>query len=42
MKTLSIKKKKDSEGTIINTLNYDICIDGKPIDAKYRHQTRSQ
>lgn len=34
MKTLSIKKKKDSEGTIINTLNYDICIDGKPIDAK--------
>lgn len=33
MEVLTLRRKKDASETIINTENYDIYIDGKPIDA---------
>lgn len=33
MEALTLRRKKGASGTIVNTDNYDIYIDGKPIDA---------
>ena len=33
MEALTLRRKKGASGTVVNTDNYDIYIDGKPIDA---------
>lgn len=34
MKKLSIRKKEDSKGTVMNINNYSIEIDGEPVDGE--------